>query len=124
MVDVRITEEAHDIRFQLAAIRAGKEVRVPVPGLSVGVPSGPNAGVQLRVFLNGSPSSLQTLVCLGACAQVGFFWLCGSQLTAELPICLLEGRYDFSDFCEETQNITAAGSSKNASIAAETLLLP
>merc|ERR1712176_718069 len=75
MVDVRIKEEAHDIRFQLAAIRAGKEVRVPVPGLSVGVPSGPNAGVQLRVFLNGSPSSLQTLVCLGACAQVGFFWL-------------------------------------------------
>lgn len=97
-----ITEKAHNIDYPITGIRAGEERNIPIPGLSIAVPTVGNVGVDAAVLITGNPDSLTLKVGLNACIALAQKTLCASNipgLNYILPWYILSGTYTFGDVC-------------------------
>jgi len=98
-----VTERNHHIDFPIAGITAGEARNIPIPGLSIAVPSVGHVGVDVAVLITGNPDSLTLKVGLNACAALAHKMVCASSipgLSSILPWYVLKGTYHFGDICE------------------------
>lgn len=112
-VSVDVTEAEHGIDFPIAAVRAGEEKNVPIPGLSVIVPGIGHVGIDAAILVTGNPDSLTLKVGLNACAKLAHKEICAGAipgLSDVLPWYVLSGTYTFGDIC--------SGNSSNSRTAA------
>lgn len=70
-----------------------------IPGLTFGIPGYASASAVADVTVGGDLDDVEISLGLDACASVAGFQVCGSSLTDELPVTVLEGTYDFSNIC-------------------------
>lgn len=106
-ISLNITEENHGINLQIAGIRAGDEVNLPIPGLSAIVPGIGSIGVDAAIMIFGNPDELTLKVGLNACAMIHTHEVCASAipgLNMILPWWILKGTYSFGDFCNATSS--------------------
>lgn len=98
---VSVTVQEDDIGFSWSdGFSLGDDVQVPIPGLSVDIPYVGSAGVVLDVEFDGDISALSIDIGLDACADLPVVGKkCGSDITSELPIELIQQTFDFSDAC-------------------------
>lgn len=104
-VTLDITEQDHNISYTIAGVKAGEEKNIPIPGLSIWVPTIGHLGVDAAVLIAGNPDSLTLKVGLNACAVVRDHALCASSipgLNQILPWWVLSGTYSFGDICNTT----------------------
>merc|ERR1712032_1789594 len=99
-MDLKVTEQNHQLNYTLAGIAAGQTVYEPIPGLSIDVPEIGNAGVDVVVTIDGSLEKLELKLGLDACAEVHDHKVCVSRLTSSLPWWVLDGSFHFSNFCK------------------------
>jgi hypothetical protein len=105
-ISLDITEEDHHINYMIAGIRAGEEKNIPIPGLSIIVPTIGHVGVDAAVLIMGNVDQLTLKVGLNACAVVHQKTLCASSipgLHTILPWWVLSGTYSFGDLCNATR---------------------
>lgn len=76
------------------SISAGDDGSVDIPGLSFGI--GPlTAGAVLDYTLSGNAEALEIKLGIDACAQVFGVKECGSDITSELPLNILDEKINF-----------------------------
>jgi hypothetical protein len=101
-----ITEADHNIKYMVAGIRAGEEENIPIPGLSIIVPTIGHVGVDAAVLILGNVDQLTLKVGLNACAVLRERNICASAipgLHTILPWWVLSGTYSFGDLCNATR---------------------
>jgi len=97
-----VTEKDHGIDYKIAGIRAGESKNIPIPGLSVIVPTIGHVGLDAAILIVGNPDKLTLKIGLNACAQLTSHQLCASSipgLSNVLPWYVLSGTYTFGDVC-------------------------
>mmetsp|Transcript_21046 Transcript_21046/g.34814 ORF Transcript_21046/g.34814 Transcript_21046/m.34814 type:complete len:195 (+) Transcript_21046:23-607(+) len=105
-ISLDITEEKHHIDYAVAGIRAGEEKNIPIPGLSIAVPTIGNLGLDAAVLIKGNVDKLTLKVGLNACAAIRHKNICASSipgLHTILPWWVLRGTYSFGDMCNSTR---------------------
>ena len=103
-ISLDITASKPKINFPIAAISAGHDEDIPVPGLSVGI-KGIDAGIVIDVSIGGNADALSLKVGVDACAQVPIIGKeCGSSITSYLPIELLDETYNFGSMCKSRKS--------------------
>ena len=105
-ISLDITEADHNIEYMIAGIRAGEEKNIPIPGLSIIVPTIGHVGVDAAVLIMGTVDQLTLKVGLNACAVVRQKTVCASAipgLHTILPWWVLSGTYHFGDLCNATR---------------------
>eukprot|EP00980_Cylindrotheca_fusiformis_P018927 scaffold6322_cov59-Cylindrotheca_fusiformis.AAC.23 len=110
-----LTEQDHGIDMRVAGIRAGEEKNIPIPGLSIIVPSAGNFGVDVAVLIYGNPDMLSVKVGLNACLAAGPHEFCASAvpgLTKIFPWYVLAGTYSFGHYCNATEAVILDESSE------------
>ena len=103
-----ITERNHDIEYTIAGIQAGEEKNIPIPGLSIAVPTIGHMGVDAVVLIAGNPDKLILKVGLNACAVLGQHDVCASSvpgLNTILPWYVLSGTYSFGNVCDPNATV-------------------
>jgi len=98
-IGLEITEADAGIDYPIAGISAGDDKEIPVPGLSFGLPVIGSADANMAVKVDGNIDAVNIAIGVDACATVLGFKKCGSSLTSELPIWILNGQFDFSNLC-------------------------
>lgn len=101
-----VTERDHGIDMKIAGIKAGEEKNIPIPGLSIIVPSAGHFGVDVAVLIFGNPDMLSVKVGLNACLAAGSHEFCASAvpgLTNIFPWYVLSGTYSFGNYCNTTE---------------------
>lgn len=109
-ISLDITEEDHHIDFPITGIHAGEEHEIPIPGLSIAVPSLGHVGMDVTVLVFGNPDLLTIKVGLNACIAVKSKMVCASSipgLNEVLPWWILSGTYSFGDICNATETPVA-----------------
>jgi hypothetical protein len=107
---IDITERDHGIDLTVAGIKAGEEKNIPIPGLSIVVPTVGHFGVDVAVLIFGNPDNLSVKVGLNACMAAGQHQFCASSvpgLTNILPWYVLKGTYSFGHYCNGTIGVTS-----------------
>ena len=107
-VSLDITEKEHGIDYTIAGIRAGEQKNIPIPGLSIAVPSIGHVGVDATVLIAGNPDRLTLKVGLNACVALKHKNLCASSIPALkkiLPWYVLSGTYSFGDICHSNTTV-------------------
>jgi hypothetical protein len=100
-----VTEREHNIDFTVAGITAGEEKNIPIPGLSIVVPTLGHLGVDVAVLIFGNPDKLTVKVGINACVAAGPHQICASSfpgLATVFPWYVLQGTYSFGDYCNST----------------------
>ena len=95
---IRVTEADAGIDWS-TQYAAGDSGEVAVPDLSIDIPIVGSAGVYAVYDLEGDASALGLALGLDACMSVLGYQKCGSSLTSELPIILLNSTYKFDSLC-------------------------
>jgi hypothetical protein len=107
-VSIDVTEKQHNISYTIAALHAGETKNIPIPGLSIVVPTLGHVGIDVAVLISGNPDSLTLKIGLNACAAVAHKEVCAGQipgLSSVLPWYILSGTYTFGDMCSTTGGI-------------------
>ena len=91
---LRVTEADEGIDWS-TQYDSGESGEVPVPDLSIDVPIFGSAGVYAVYEIDGDASALGIALGLDACGTVLGITKCGSSVTSELPIILLNNTYKF-----------------------------
>ena len=129
-VSIDVTEKDHNIDYPITGIRAGESKNIPIPGLSMIVPTIGHVGIDAAVLISGNPDQLTLKIGLNACAQLTTHQLCASSIPGIsniLPWYVLSGTYSFGDICgsrsksnnnnesseERVNDIDAGGSKTN-----------
>lgn len=99
-IDLEITESDMGIDYPITGITAGEDNEIPIPGLSWGIPIVGTADAEMAVKIDGNLDDVTISLGVDACATVLGVEECGSDLTSELPIYLLNSEFDFSDICD------------------------
>ena len=103
-VALEVTEEKHNIDYPITGIRAGEANMIPIPGLSIAVPTVGHVGIDAAVLFTGNPDSLTLKIGLDGCIQLPTSsLLCASRipgLNKILPWYVLSGTYSFGDICK------------------------
>jgi hypothetical protein len=102
-VSIDVTEKDHNIDYPITGIRAGESKNIPIPGLSMIVPTIGHVGIDAAVLIAGNPDKLTLKIGLNACAQLTSHQLCASSIPGIsniLPWYVLSGTYSFGDICE------------------------
>jgi hypothetical protein len=106
-VTLDITEQEHNIDYPITGIRAGEANNIPIPGLSISVPTIGHVGLDAAVLITGNPDSLTLKIGLNACIQLpGSSLLCASSIPGLhkiLPWYVLSGTYSFGDICSNNR---------------------
>lgn len=95
---IRVTEADDGIDWS-TQYKSGDSGEVAVPDLSINIPIVGSAGVYAVYDLEGDASSLGLALGLDACLSVLGYQKCGSSLTSDLPIILLNSTYKFDGLC-------------------------
>mmetsp|Transcript_49863 Transcript_49863/g.149934 ORF Transcript_49863/g.149934 Transcript_49863/m.149934 type:complete len:212 (-) Transcript_49863:108-743(-) len=102
-ISLDVTEKKKGIDYTITGIRAGEEKNIPIPGLSIVVPTVGHLGVDAAVLIAGNPDKLTLKVGLNACMAIsGHKNLCASSvpgLNKVLPWYVLSGTYSFGEIC-------------------------
>ena len=98
-VDLEVTESDLGIDYPIAGLTAGEDNEIPIPGLSWSIPIVGGADAMMAVKIDGNLDALQLSIGVDACATVLGFKECGSDLTSDLPINLINAQFDFSNLC-------------------------
>jgi hypothetical protein len=101
-VSIDVTEKDHNIDYPITGIRAGESKNIPIPGLSIIVPTIGHVGIDAAVLIAGNPDKLTLKIGLNACAQLTSHQLCASSIPGIsniLPWYVLSGTYSFGDIC-------------------------
>jgi hypothetical protein len=116
-VELDVTEREHNIDYPITGIRSGKVNRIPIPGLSIAVPSIGHVGLDAAVLFTGNPDLLTLKIGLDACMEMPMTpLLCASKIPGLheiLPWYVLSGTYSFGDVCSNkngTKSIEATTS--------------
>lgn len=110
-ISLDVTEKEHNIDYPITGIVAGEEKNIPIPGLSIVVPTIGHLGVDAAVLIAGNPDSLTLKVGLNACAVVAQKNMCASSvpgLNRILPWWALSGVYHFGDICNSSSTAAVA----------------
>jgi hypothetical protein len=106
-ITLDITEKEHNIDYPITGIRAGEANMIPIPGLSIAVPTIGHVGLDAAVLITGNPDSLTLKIGLNACVQLPTTGLlCASSipgLHTILPWYVLSGTYSFGDICNNNR---------------------
>jgi len=103
-LSIDITERNRGIDYPIERIHAGEERDYPIPGLAVIVPGLGHLGMDVAVYIAGTPSQLILKVGLNACVALASQTVCASTipgLDAVLPWYVLQGTYSFGDICDD-----------------------
>jgi len=100
-VNLDVTEADLGIDYPITGLTAGEDEDIPIPGLSINIPVVGDAGVNAVVDLDGNVDQFTMDLGLDACAEVMGYQQCGSKLTSELPVWVLQGTFSFGDMCEQ-----------------------
>jgi hypothetical protein len=106
-VSIDVTEKDHNIDYPITGIRAGESKNIPIPGLSIIVPTIGHVGIDAAVLIAGNPDKLTLKIGLNACAQLTSHQLCASSIPGIsniLPWYVLSGTYSFGDICGSKSN--------------------
>ena len=87
-------------------VTAGQTGSVDIPGLSFGV-AGVSAGAVLDYALGGNAEALKIDLGIDACASAFGFKTCGSSLTSELPLEILDEKIHFGACFAEREPLLA-----------------
>ncbi len=101
-VNLSLTYEHHHANhtIKVEEITYGKDVNIPIPGLSIGIAHLGAVGLDLAVLMKGNLADTSFEVGVDACARVLTKVECGSKLTHKLPVWIFKGKdVDFSDVC-------------------------
>jgi hypothetical protein len=102
-VELEITEKQHDIDYPITGIRSGIANMIPIPGLSIAVPTVGHVGLDAAILFTGNPDSLTLKIGLDACIELPTTsLLCASKIPGihkVLPWYVLSGTYSFGDIC-------------------------
>ena len=98
-ISIVVTEADMKINYTIADIVAGTTEVVPIPGLSIPIPLVGDAQVQADITVDGDASMFTIDIGLDACVTVFGFTKCGSDLTSDLPIDVLNTTVSFSGVC-------------------------
>mmetsp|Transcript_35129 Transcript_35129/g.64631 ORF Transcript_35129/g.64631 Transcript_35129/m.64631 type:complete len:207 (-) Transcript_35129:332-952(-) len=107
-VSLDIVEKEHNIDYTITGIRAGEEKNIPIPGLSIAVPTIGHLGVDAAVLIAGNPDHLTLKIGLNACVVVHDKNICASSvpgLNKVLPWYVLSGTYSFGDICDSNKEV-------------------
>ena len=102
-ISLDVTEKNHNIDFPIEAIKAGEQKNIPIPGLSIMVPSVGSLGVDVTVLILGNPDTIMLQVGLNACLQAPRRQICASSIPGfnkMLPWYILNGTYSFGNACD------------------------
>lgn len=105
-LDIDLIEMNHNISYTVAGVHAGEETNIPIPGWSILVPGLGHVGMDIVVLLAGNPDMLHIKLGLNACAAVHKHIICADAvpgLNMILPWYILQGQYEFGDWCKTTQ---------------------
>ena len=94
-----ITEADLGINYQWGPYSTGDSGEEPIPGLSVGIPIVGNAQVEAAYDIEGNAGALTIKLGLDACIDSIIGKECGSDLTSELPIYILQDTFHFDSIC-------------------------
>jgi len=83
-------------------LTAGTDEEFPIPGFSIDIPVIGSAGVFAAVQIDGDLSEFSVQVGLDACVDTIIGEECGSSLTSDLPLWVLQGTYQFDSICNGT----------------------
>lgn len=101
-ISLDIVELKHNLVYKVEDIRAGDEVNLPIPGVSVVVPGIGHIGIDAAVLISGNPDELTLKVGVNACLAIRDKQVCASDipgLDRILPWWILSGTYTFGDIC-------------------------
>jgi hypothetical protein len=93
------TDTKMNIHHKLAGLQAGKDLKWPVPGLSLDFPEVGEVGMVVDFGFEGNADSLSIKIGLDACGKVAKFGICGSQLHVGLPLEVFSHTFQFTHFC-------------------------
>ena len=79
-VSIDVTETKHNIDYPITGIRAGQSENIPIPGLSIIVPTIGHVGIDVVVVIFGNPDKLTLKIGLNACAELTSHELCASSI--------------------------------------------
>ncbi|KAG7339365.1 hypothetical protein IV203_006515 [Nitzschia inconspicua] len=106
-VELEVTEREHNIDYPITGIRSGKANMIPIPGLSIAVPTIGHVGIDAAVLFTGNPDSLTLKIGLDACIELPTTsLLCASRIPGLhniLPWYVLSGSYSFGDVCSNNR---------------------
>lgn len=106
-VALEVTEREHNIDYPITGIRAGEANMIPIPGLSIAVPTIGHVGIDAAVLFTGNPDSLTLKIGLDACIELPTTsLLCASRIPGLhniLPWYVLSGTYSFGDICSNNR---------------------
>jgi hypothetical protein len=101
-ISLDIVELKHNLIYKVEDIRAGDEVNLPIPGVSVVVPGIGHVGIDAAVLISGNPDELTLKVGVNACVAIRDKQVCASDipgLDRILPWWILSGTFTFGDIC-------------------------
>jgi hypothetical protein len=101
-ISLDIVELNHNLVYKVEGLRAGDEVNLPIPGVSVVVPGVGHVGIDAAVLIAGNPDELTLKVGVNACIAIRDKQVCASDipgLDRVLPWWILSGTYHFGDIC-------------------------
>lgn len=93
-----ITEADVPIDYPIASLTAGTDEEIPIPGL-VWTIVAVSAQANMAVKIDGNLDAVTISLGVDACASIFGFQKCGSDLTSDLPIYILNDQFDFSELC-------------------------
>ena len=96
-----IDDSKFGVHHELAGLTAGRALDFPIPGLSLDVPDIGSVGVNAVFDIEGDIENLEIKLGLDACGTVLGHKACGSELTDELPIYVLDHTFDFDSLCKQ-----------------------
>jgi len=108
-VSIDVTETKHNIDYPITGIRAGQSENIPIPGLSIIVPTIGHVGIDVVVVIFGNPDKLTLKIGLNACAELTSHELCASSIPGIsniLPWFVLNSVYSFGTMCESIKTRT------------------
>merc|ERR1711862_31029 len=90
----------HGISFPIPLLEAGDVQEIPIPGLSIDIPKVGSAGLDVAAGIKGNPDHFEIQAGFNACGIIEGHHACGSDLTGELPVWMLQHTFQFSHYCE------------------------
>ena len=96
------TDTKFHIQHELAGLHAGKDLKWPVPGLSLDFPEVGEVGMVVDFGFEGNANALTIKIGLDACGKVAKFGICGSQLHVGLPLQVFSHTFQFTQFCNNS----------------------
>ena len=101
-VSLDILDAKRHIDFPIKTVKAGEDVEIPIPDLSIVVPKIGSLGLVADIAVEGDVSLLNLKVGLNACGKILKHTLCASQIPIVdkiLPVWVVDHSFSFGHIC-------------------------